>query len=488
MTEIKDVDGGKSSSCQFCELGLAPKLLEAVGKLNFSSPTPIQEKAIPIGLSGRDIFGIAQTGTGKTMAFGLPMLQRIARQGGRGLVVLPTRELALQVDDELKKIGRMAGLRTAVLIGGTSMEPQLRQLKANPHIIIATPGRILDHLSQKNVDLKTVKVVVLDEADRMLDMGFMPDVRKILMAVSKERQTMLFSATMPDEIAHLAERYMKDPIRVEIDRAGTPAELVNHRLYVVQKDQKNRLLECLLSEHGGSVLVFVRTRHGAARVCRAVHRMGHTAAEIHSDRSLAQRREALDGFKSGKFRVLVATDIAARGIDVTGIELVINYDVPEHPDDYIHRIGRTGRAGQRGLAVAMATPDQGEVIRQIEKLAMIMLDITPLPELPPDRLGGGGGRPERGNVRRPDRFGRRERPGAAGGSRPKNRLEGRRESRPSNSGRPFRSSLADGPKGIGISDLGDLIPEIGASFFEGATPVAGEKARRSGRGRSGRRR
>jgi ATP-dependent RNA helicase RhlE len=476
-TEAKEEAG---TEIKFSDLGLSPKLLESMERMKFVTPTPIQAQAIPAGLAGKDIFGIAQTGTGKTLAFGLPMIQRIARQGGRGLVVLPTRELALQVEESLDAVAGQNGLRTAVLIGGASMEPQLKKIKAKPHVIVATPGRLLDHLEQKNLNLKDVRVLILDEADRMLDMGFMPQVRRILMATPKERQTMLFSATMPDAIVHLAERYMRSPIRVEVDRAGTPAELVDHRLYVIDKDKKNRLLDWLLTQHQGTVLVFTRTRHGAARVCRAVRRMGHSAAEIHSDRSLAQRREALDGFKSDKYRVLVATDIAARGIDVTGIELVVNYDVPDNPDDYVHRIGRTGRAGERGLAITMAIADQGKEIQEIEKLAQIMLEIAPLPELPPDRPRPPrreGGRRQRTDRERSGRS-RRNRGGSGGESS----RQGPSKLKPTR-------SISEGPVGIGVSDLGEVVPEIGASFFEGTIDKSEPRKKGSVRkGRRGRRR
>ena len=381
----------------FYGLGIAPKLLEALDKLGFTKPTPIQEKAIPVAIEGKDMMGIAQTGTGKTLAFGVPMIQRLARVKGKGLITLPTRELALQVEEHLQAIGRSAGLRTAVLIGGAPMNRQIQQIKNRPHIVVGTPGRIIDHLEQRTLDLSDVNVLVLDEADRMLDMGFMPQIKRILQSVPRERQTMLFSATMPDDIVRIASQYMKMPVRVEVARAGTMTELVDHELFVVRKDQKNRLLEKLLGEYHGTVLVFSRTKFGARRICRAVQAMGHNAAEIHSDRSLAQRREALDGFKSGKYRVLVATDIAARGIDVTGIELVLNYDIPENPEDYVHRIGRTGRAGQPGKAISFAMPDQGDEVRQIEMLAQIMLPVSPLPELPPDRgRVGGEGRFQRG--------------------------------------------------------------------------------------------
>ena len=330
--------------------------------------------------------GIAQTGTGKTLAFGIPMIQRIARMGGKGLALLPTRELALQVEDHLQKIGRIAGLRTAILIGGAAMGPQIAAIRNKPHVIIATPGRLNDHLEQKIVKLDDVSVLVLDEADRMLDMGFLPQINRILREIPKTHQTMLFSATMPREIVEIAQRFMHSPVRIEVATSGTLAENVDQELYVVRKEQKVRLLEKLLIEHKGSVLVFTRTKFGARRLAHEVIRMGNAAADIHSDRSLAQRREALDGFKSGKYRVLVATDIAARGIDVTGIEMVVNFDVPENPEDYVHRIGRTGRAGMSGIAVTFAMPDQGDEVRGIEKLIRKVLEISPLPsDLPPER-------------------------------------------------------------------------------------------------------
>jgi len=380
-------------------LGIAPKLLDAIKKLGFTTPTPIQHKGIPVAIEGSDMIGIAQTGTGKTMAFGIPMIQRLGKFKGMGLICLPTRELALQVDEALQSVGGRLGLRTAVLIGGAPMGRQVQQIQNRPHIVIGTPGRIIDHLDQRTLNLSAVNILVLDEADRMLDMGFMPQIKRILQSVPRERQTMLFSATMPDDIVRIAGTYMKMPVRVEVARSGTLIDLVEHELFVVRKDQKNRLLEKLLSDYHGTVLVFSRTKFGARRICRAVQAMGHKAAEIHSDRSLPQRREALDGFKSGKYRVLVATDIAARGIDVTGIELVINYDVPENPEDYVHRCGRTGRAGQTGRAISFATPEQGAEVRDIEYLAQIMLPVSALPELPPDRarpyLGGGDRRPSR---------------------------------------------------------------------------------------------
>ncbi len=380
MTNQNDPQNGG-----FYGLGIAPSLLDVIARLKYTTPTPIQHKAIPIAVQGKDVIGIAQTGTGKTLAFTIPMLMRLAATKGKGLILLPTRELALQVDETLQKIGKQAGLRTAVLIGGASMHMQNQAIKKNPHVIVATPGRLNDHLDSKTVMLDKVTVLVLDEADRMLDMGFAPQINRILKHVPKERQTMLFSATMPPEISKMAAQYMAMPVRVEIARAGTAAEKVEQELFVVSKNDKLRLLDKLLQEYHGTVLVFSRTKHGATKICRALKKMNYTSAEIHSNRSLSQRREALDGFKNGKYRVLVATDIAARGIDVIGIELVLNFDLPDQAEDYVHRIGRTGRAGMVGKAISFATPDQGKDVREIEKLVRIQLAITKTPTLPPAR-------------------------------------------------------------------------------------------------------
>jgi ATP-dependent RNA helicase RhlE len=369
----------------FYGLGIAPKLLEALDKSKFTVPTPIQAQGIPVALTGQDLIGIAQTGTGKTLAFGVPMIQRLAQVKGRGLVILPTRELALQVDETFQKIGKHIGLRTAVLIGGASMHAQKMALSKKPHVIVATPGRLIDHLDQRLVDLSNVTELVLDEADRMLDMGFEPQIRRILQAVPKERQTMLFSATMPHEIVEIANRYMKTPTRVEIATAGTAAERVTQEVFFVTRDEKIPLLEQLLGKYSGTVLVFSRTKHGASKLCRLVKQMGYNAAEIHSDRSLSQRRRALDGFKSGEFRVLIATDIAARGIDVKGIELVINFDLPDVADDYVHRIGRTGRAGREGHAISFATLDQKMDVKMIEKLIRKQIPVSVPKNLPEAR-------------------------------------------------------------------------------------------------------
>ena len=367
----------------FGGLGIAPKLLDVILRLGFQTPTSIQHKAIPVAIDGKDIIGIAQTGTGKTLAFGIPLVQEILKSGrGKGLIILPTRELALQVNETIQKIGKSFGIKTAVLIGGTPIRAQIREISYSPHVIIGTPGRIIDHIQQRTLNLNDVSILVLDEADRMFDMGFAPQINKILQVVPKNRQTMLFSATMPDGIVKIATFHMKLPVRVEIARPGTTAKNIEHELFVVKKEQRLALLKKLLVDYKGSVLVFVRVKHGAKKICDNLRAIGVSAAEIHSNRSLNQRKEALEGFKLGRYRVLVATDIAQRGIDVKNIELVINYDLPENAEDYVHRIGRTGRAGMSGKAISFAMPDQGSMVREIEMLTRINLPISKLPDLP----------------------------------------------------------------------------------------------------------
>ncbi|MSR87036.1 DEAD/DEAH box helicase [Candidatus Peribacteria bacterium] len=366
-------------------MGIAPGIQQILAKMKFTTPTPIQHQAIPIAVEGKDVIGIAQTGTGKTLAFGIPMLQRLAQGPGRGLVILPTRELAYQVEEALKPFATPLGIKTAVFVGGASMNLQRGMLRQNPRILIATPGRLNDHLEQRTVTLKEVNILVLDEADRMLDMGFKPQIDRILAHVPKVRQTMLFSATMPREILQLASSQMQLPLRIEVAPAGTTADKIQQEIFVVRREEKLQLLEKLLVEYTGSVLVFSRTKHGAKKMTRALRAMGHAAGEIHANRSLAQRREALEGFKAGRYRILVATDIAARGIDVTGISVVINFDLPDDPGDYVHRIGRTARAGREGRAISFATPDQSNDIRSIERLIRVPISRTPLPALPPPR-------------------------------------------------------------------------------------------------------
>ncbi len=382
----------------FYGLGIAPKILDILERIKFKAPTPIQSKAIPLAIEGKDVIGIAQTGTGKTHAFAIPMVQRLAQRKGTGLVLVPTRELAVQIDEAFHWIAHSFGMKTACLIGGAPMQGQTQALRKNPRIVIATPGRLLDHMSQWNFLPAEVTMLVLDEADRMLDMGFAPQITKILRFLPKDRQTMLFSATIPKEIIQIAATYMKLPVSVEIAPSGTTVELVTQELFIVKKEAKQRLLSKLLAQYHGSVLLFSRTKHNARKITMSIRDMGYRAAEIHSNRSLSQRREALDGFKSGRFKVLVATDIASRGIDVTGIELVINYDLPEDAQNYVHRIGRTARAGCRGHAISFATPDQRRDVRDIEKLIRSTLPVSKHPEISSEEFSESRHEPLRKNV------------------------------------------------------------------------------------------
>ncbi|MDD2927293.1 MAG: DEAD/DEAH box helicase [Candidatus Omnitrophica bacterium] len=376
----------KNGASSFYGLGIAPKILDILERIKFKTPTPIQTKAIPLAIQGKDIIGVAQTGTGKTHSFAIPMVQILEQKKGIGLVLAPTRELAIQIDEAFQEIARSFGMKTACLIGGAPMPPQVTALRRNPRIVVATPGRLIDHMGQWNFLPEQVVMLVLDEADRMLDMGFSPQINKILRFLPQARQTMLFSATIPKEIMEIAAKYMKLPVSVEIAPSGTTAEHVTQELFIVKKEAKSRLLSKLLNQYKGAVLLFSRTKFNARKITRSIKDMGYSAAEIHSNRSLSQRREALDGFKSGRYKVLVATDIAARGIDVTGIELVINYDLPEDAENYVHRIGRTARAGKLGHAVSFATPDQKSDVRDIEKIIRSTLPVSKHPEVPHEQF------------------------------------------------------------------------------------------------------
>jgi ATP-dependent RNA helicase RhlE len=358
----------------FADLQLCAPLNKAVRDAGYTTPTPIQQQAIPVVMSGRDVFGCAQTGTGKTAAFGLPILHRLFNEGPvkgspRVLILAPTRELAIQINENLVTYARGMRVRTVVLLGGVSIRPQIEQIRRGVDIVIATPGRLLDVIDHRALSLDRIHTFVLDEADRMLDMGFMPSIKQIVKLIPTERQTLFFSATLPSEIRSLAHSILKDPVHVAVAPESTTTEMVDQRLYFVEREQKRSLLAHLLKkELEGSVLVFTRTKRGADRVARDLEKTGLRVAAIHGDKSQMARQRALQDFKSGKMRVLVATDIAARGIDISELPYVVNYDVPEAPETYVHRIGRTGRAGNSGVALTLATPEDHGTVRDIEKL------------------------------------------------------------------------------------------------------------------------
>ena len=353
----------------FSKLGLAPKVLQGVSAAGYTDPTPIQLRAVPIVMAGRDIIGCAQTGTGKTAAFALPILSRLAQHGAlRTLVLEPTRELAAQVETAIHDYGRFTNLRTTVVFGGTGYGRQDEALRKGVDILVATPGRLLDQMQRGMVRLDKIEILVLDEADRMLDMGFMPDVRRIVERCPRARQTMLFSATIPPEIEQLCKWALRSPETIEIGQRRSPAETVTHAFYPVASDQKQELLEELLRRtEYNQVLIFCRTKHGADRVARKLTQEGHAVAVLHSNRTQREREQALNGFRNGRYEVMVATDIAARGLDVEQISHVINFDVPHHPEDYVHRIGRTGRALAAGDAFTIVIAEDLQEIAAIER-------------------------------------------------------------------------------------------------------------------------
>jgi len=353
----------------FSKLGLSPQVLEGVSAAGYAEPTAIQLRAIPLVMAGRDLIGCAQTGTGKTAAFALPILSRLDRHGAaRALVLEPTRELAAQVETAIRDYGRFTNLRMVVLFGGAGYGKQDQGLRQGADIVVATPGRLLDQLQRGTLRLNQIEILVLDEADRMLDMGFMPDVRRIVERCPRNRQTMLFSATIPPEIEQLVKWALRKPETVEIGQRRAPAETVTHALYPVASDQKQAILDELLKRTDfDQVLIFCRTKHGADRVARKVQQQGHAVAVLHSNRTQSEREKALSGFRDGRYEVMVATDIAARGIDVQQISHVINYDVPHHPEDYVHRIGRTGRAQSVGDAFTIMTGEDVQEVAAIER-------------------------------------------------------------------------------------------------------------------------
>ncbi len=377
----------------FSDLGLLPELLRAVTERGYTEPTPVQARAIPEILSGRDMLAGAQTGTGKTAGFTLPLLQRLSaapRSGNapRALVLTPTRELTAQVAESVRGYGKYLPLRSTVVFGGVSINPQIDALRRGTDILIATPGRLLDHAQQRTVDLSQVEIFVLDEADRMLDMGFINDIRRIIRLLPAKRQNLMFSATYSDDIRKLTQGLLKNPAEVEVARRNTAVESVTQLAHMVSKDDKRALLSHLIRANEWSqVLIFTRTKHGANRLTKQLEDDSIAAAAIHGNKSQSARVAALNGFKTGKVRALVATEVAARGLDIKELPFVVNYELPNVPEDYVHRIGRTGRAGASGTAVSLVSPDESGLLRDIERLVGKVIRREPLPQIsaPPPR-------------------------------------------------------------------------------------------------------
>ncbi|HLG88830.1 MAG TPA: DEAD/DEAH box helicase [Alphaproteobacteria bacterium] len=371
----------------FLEIGLRTELQRALADSNYANPTPIQSQAIPHLLNGRDLLGIAQTGTGKTAAFALPILQRLAAAAAkprpaetRALILTPTRELAIQIGDSFKRYGAHLGLRHTVIFGGVGQNPQVEAMRRGVDILVATPGRLLDLMNQGHIRLAHLEVFVLDEADRMLDMGFIHDVRKVVAALPKQRQTLLFSATMPAEIADLAARLLKEPVRIEVTPQATTVERIDQKvLFAPVADKRRVLVDLLRDPVMNRTIAFTRTKHGANRVAEHLEKAGIAAAAIHGNKSQSARQAALAAFRAGKLRVLVATDIAARGIDIDGVSHVVNFDLPNEPETYVHRIGRTARAGKDGRAISLCAPDERAYLRDIEKLIRRKIDAADAP-------------------------------------------------------------------------------------------------------------
>ncbi len=422
----------------FKDLGLIEPILRAVTEIGYTSPTPIQEQSIPILLKKKDLLGCAQTGTGKTAAFTIPILQHLAtekqssqRRQIKALIVTPTRELALQIEENIKEYGKYTNLKSTVIFGGVNQNPQVNKLRQGIDILVATPGRLLDLIGQGFITLSHIEYFVLDEADQMLDMGFIHDIKKIIAKLPKERQSLFFSATMAKPIVDLSNQILGHPEKVTIKPQQTTAEKVEQSVYMVSKEDKIKLLEDLMeARNAKSVLVFSRTKHGANKIVKLLERDGIKAAAIHGNKTQAARVKALNGFKDGSIRVLVATDIAARGIDVEELELVVNHDLPNIPETYVHRIGRTGRAKASGEAISFCSAEERSWLRDIQKLIKTDIPLvtdhpyhdTSPEEAPPKQCGGGGRRQGGGGNRKPQ---------GGGGKRPQ------RSSMPRKSGNPL---------------------------------------------------
>jgi ATP-dependent RNA helicase RhlE len=395
----------------FADLGLRPELLKAVAEQGYETPTPIQVQAIPLVLAGRDVMGGAQTGTGKTAGFTLPLLQRLAHHANtsvsparhpvRALILAPTRELAAQVEESVRVYGKYIPLRSVQIFGGVPMDPQTEALRRGVEILVATPGRLLDHVQQRTLSLSQVEIFVLDEADRMLDMGFIPDVKRIVALLTARKQNLLFSATLSEEIRTLAKSFLRDPVAVQVAPKHATAELVAHLVHPVTRERKRELFVHLVKARGmKQVLVFVATRIGANRLAYQLNREGVHATAIHGDRSQAERMQALEDFKAGKVGILVATDVAARGLDIEELPFVVNFELPNSPEDYVHRIGRTGRAGAAGTAISLVCPEEQERLAEIEKTIRI--------RIPREVVSGFGHRSEAPLMEPPRRERRRE--------------------------------------------------------------------------------
>ena len=371
----------------FDELGLSPAICTTVAKLGYTTPTPIQAQAIPVALQGRDLMAGAETGTGKTAAFALPMIQRLIVADGprrgtpgkpRSLVLVPTRELAAQVHESFRAYGRPLGLISTTVFGGVGMQPQIQALRRNLDVVVATPGRLLDHMEHRTVDLSGIEILTLDEADRMLDMGFMPAIRRIFQALPKNRHTLLFSATFLPEIKALAAQFMKDPVEIQVAAVNSVSSTIAHLVHPVSAERKHELLVQLLKKDRNQTLIFCRTKHGSDRLCRHLSGGGFNVEAIHGNKSQSARTRSLQDFKSGRTRVLVATDLAARGLDIEQLPMVINFDLPMVPQDYIHRIGRTGRAGTEGQAISLVSREEQPLLRDIQRLLDRKIEIVPV--------------------------------------------------------------------------------------------------------------
>ncbi|HEY5789831.1 MAG TPA: DEAD/DEAH box helicase [Gammaproteobacteria bacterium] len=476
----------------FDTLGLRAELLRAVADQGYTVPTPIQLQAIPVILAGRDVLAGAQTGTGKTAGFTLPLLQKLAatpasgRRHVRALVLVPTRELAAQVAESVVTYGAHLPLKTAVIFGGVNINPQTEQLRRGVDIVVATPGRLLDHAGQRNIDLSRVEVLVLDEADRMLDMGFIHDIRKVLKLLPEKRQNLLFSATYTDDIRRLADGLLDRPAEVEVARRNAPIELVAQRVHPVDRERKRELLSHLVSRGDWrQVLVFTRTKHGANRLAEQLGRDGINAMAIHGNKSQGARTRALAGFKDGNVRVLVATDIAARGLDIDQLPHVVNFELPHVPEDYVHRIGRTGRAGREGEAISLVCVDETQLLAGIERLLKRALPrevidgFTPDPRIPAEAIPNGRGSARRSGPGGQAQAQRAPRPARAGG----NGCGSRQPQRvASGAGRPARNDGAARPQGG--DDLGNRAP-VGRGPRRDAPGRGGQVRRPPGRGGPG---